>query len=254
MIWEAAKAGVSRVHIVLSEFKSDILENSLTSVSRFADTVRPDLPRIAIDPNENPIGIYIHIQETAGGVGDAIATAMHDISGYFLVLLGDNILMNRHNSPELSGADFGSEASLELVRKFEENGIPCAGLLPVSDDDLGKYGVVSLDGGLVKEIIEKPKKGAAPSNLILCGRYLLPPRTGEILSELPKEKYGEMQSIEMLNQIIINEGLESVNLDDYVMYDSGDPISWLKSQVDHALNRDDLKEEFESWLNRRIEK
>ena len=47
--------------------------------------------------------------------------------------------------------------------------------------DPENYGVVSMDGQLVKEIVEKPSRENAPSNLVLCGRYLFTADTADLL-------------------------------------------------------------------------
>ena len=36
------------------------------------------------------------------------------------------------------------------------------------------------------------------------------------------------------------------------MYDSGDPVSWLKSQIDHALRREDVGEDISKWIEDRM--
>ncbi len=70
----------------------------------------------------------------------------------------------------------------------------------------------------------------------------------------PESKYGELQSIVIFKHLIDNGGLEAIKLEGYELYDSGDPVTWLKSQVDHAIRRDDIGEEFLRWLKNRVEK
>ena len=41
-------------------------------------------------------------------------------------------------------------------------------------------------------------------------------------------------------------------MNEFILYDSGDPLNWLKSQVDHALRREDLNQDFTDWINERI--
>ena len=101
-------------------------------------------------------------------------------------------------------------------------------------------------------IVEKPSVEEAPSKYVLCGRYLLPENTGDILELFPKSEFGELQSIYFLNYLIGKNGLNSVKLDDWRMYDSGDPLTWLKSQIDYALSRSDISENLERWISERI--
>ena len=87
----------------------------------------------------------------------------------------------------------------------------------------------------------------------MCGRYLLPENTAEILDLYPEGEHGELQSIALLRHLIENGGLEAVKLGGYELYDSGDPVTWLKSQVDHALRRVDIGDDFGVWLSKRLE-
>ena len=61
-----------------------------------------------------------------------------------------------------------------------------------------------------------------------------------------------MQSIYVLNYLIENVGINAVNLEQMRMYDSGDPMSWLKSQIDHGLRREDTSSELYEWLIDRL--
>ena len=112
--------------------------------------------------------------------------------------------------------------------------------------------MVGLNGDLITKILEKPVIGKAPSNHVLCGRYILLGDTRDLLNLYPEKKYGELQSIAILKHHIDNSGLFGIKLDEYDLYDSGDPLSWIKSQIDHALKRDDLKNEIKDWVRKLI--
>ena len=255
LIWESCKAGVERIHIVISPQKRNTVSNIFVNRHNYLNnSIRPDLPRMALNPLPEGVEVIFHEQKSPGGVGDAILVAAKKISGPFLVLLGDNLLIEEHVGPEKSGPENSSNSSKKLVDYFENTGRACAGILKVPDDQVNKYGIVRLEGDLIKEIIEKPEIGNAPSNFILCGRYVLPENSEELLNLYPSSKFGELQSIVMFGHIIDNGEFGSVDLSDYVLYDSGDPINWLKSQIDHALRRPDLNEDFRVWLTERIRK
>jgi UTP-glucose-1-phosphate uridylyltransferase len=80
----------------------------------------------------------------------------------------------------------------------------------------------------------------------------MPENTREILEHYPVSEFGEMQSIQLLNHLVNNEGLQAVKLDQMKMYDSGDSLAWLKSQIDHGLERSDIGPNLEDWIRRRI--
>ena len=100
-----------------------------------------------------------------------------------------------------------------------------------------------MEGNLVKKIVEKPNREDAPSNLVLCGRYVFTEDTKDLLSMYSFEEYGELQSIAVQKHWMENNGLVGVELKGFEWYDSGAPLPWLKSQIDYALRREDLQDE-----------
>ena len=242
---EAVAAGAKRIHIITSPKKD--LSQLLKDNSWLHDT-RPDLSAELLSPF-NDIEVLVHVQEVPKGFGDALSCALHAIDGPFMVLLGDNILLDSFNS---TSNYIPSTASKKLVEAYLRTGLPCVGLAAVNDPE--NYGVVSMDGELVKDIIEKPVREDAPSNLVLCGRYVFTSDTSKLLSLYDYEQYGELQSIAIQQHWMQNEGLVGVELKGFQWYDSGAPLPWLKGQIDYALRRGDMNDELRSWLNERLQR
>ena len=167
LIWEAAKAGVKRVHLVLSKRKIEVLRPFLSEGSVHDVDVRPDLPEHALRLGVPGIKIETHLQSNARGVADAVKQALSDIEGPFLVILGDMLILREHLPPNASGPRTGSTASKELVEKYKQNGLPCIGLFPVGSSEVVNYGIANLEEGRVVDIIEKPSESDATSNLAL---------------------------------------------------------------------------------------
>ena len=242
---EAVAAGAKRIHIITSPKKD--LSQLLKDNSWLHDT-RPDLSAELLSPF-NDIEVLVHVQEVPKGFGDALSCALHAIDGPFMVLLGDNILLDSFNS---TSNYVPSSATKKLVEAYLRTGLPCVGLAAVNDPE--NYGVVSMDGELVKDIIEKPVREDAPSNLVLCGRYVFTSDTSKLLSLYDYEQYGELQSIAIQQHWMQNEGLVGVELKGFQWYDSGAPLPWLKGQIDYALRREDMNDELRSWLNERLQR
>ena len=242
---EAVAAGAKRIHIITSPKKD--LSQLLKDNSWLHDT-RPDLSAELLSPF-NDIEVLVHVQEVPKGFGDALSCALHAIDGPFMVLLGDNILLDSFNS---TSNYIPSSATKKLVEAHLRTGLPCVGLAAVNDPE--NYGVVSMDGELVKDIIEKPVREDAPSNLVLCGRYVFTSDTSKLLSLYDYEQYGELQSIAIQQHWMQNEGLVGVELKGFQWYDSGAPLPWLKGQIDYALRRGDMNDELRSWLNERLQR
>jgi UTP--glucose-1-phosphate uridylyltransferase len=242
---EAVEAGAKRLHIITSPSKDF---TSLLNDNSWASAKRPDISKELLFPFAE-VEVLVHVQETPRGFGDALSCALGSINGPFMVLLGDNILLDSYSSV----SDYtASNASKILVEAYEKTSLPCVGLAAVGDPE--NYGVVSMDGHLVKEIVEKPSRENAPSNLVLCGRYLFTADTADLLSKYNFEEYGELQSIALQKHWMGNEGLVGVELEGFQWYDSGAPLPWLKSQIDYALRREDMSDEIRDWLKDRLQR
>ena len=242
---EAVEAGATRLHIISSPRKD---MKALLGDHAWLQDKRPDLDPQLLSPFAD-VEVFVHIQHEPLGLGNAIECALDEIDGPFLVLLGDNILLDQHTSPN---AFSPSKASKILVENFGKNGLPCVGLLAVQPEEVSNYGVVRQEGARILEICEKPLPENAPSNLVMCGRYLFTSDTKELLQHYDVEAYGELQSIAIQQHWMKNDGLIGVELTNFQWYDSGKPLPWLQAQVDHALRRKDLSTSFRAWLQERL--
>jgi len=242
---EAVEAGAKRLHIITSPSKD--LSNLLKDNSWLHEK-RPDISKEILSPFID-VEVLVHVQHIPRGFGDALSCALHAINGPFMVLLGDNILLDTFTDATNYSP---SNASKILVEAYQQNSLPCVGLAAVEDPE--NYGVVSMDGDLVKEIIEKPNRESAPSNLVLCGRYIFTAETKSLLEKYSFEEYGELQSIAVQKHWMDNEGLVGIELKGFQWYDSGAPLPWLKSQIDYALRRNDMSNELRQWLEDRLQR
>ncbi len=242
---EAVAAGATRLHIIISPTK-DI--SGLLNDNFEMSLLRPDIDKSLLAPFAD-VEVHVHHQLDPRGLGDAISCALHAIQGPFLVLLGDNLLLDSHSS--LSNY-IPSIASRKLVNEFERSGLPCVGLAKVEDPE--NYGVVEMSENKVVNIVEKPTRNNAPSDLVLCGRYLFTSDTASLLDKYDFETHGELQSIAIQQHWMNNKGLLGVELQGFQWYDSGAPLPWLKGQIDHALRREDIAENLREWLINRLQR
>ena len=242
---EAVEAGAKRIHIITSPSKDF---SNIAGDNSWASEKRADIAKEILSPFCD-VDVFVHVQHLARGFGDALSCALHSINGPFMVLLGDNILLDTFSGTKNYTA---SNASKRLVEEYEKTSLPCVGLSAVEDPE--NYGVVAMSGNLVKQIVEKPNRELAPSNLVLCGRYVFTEDTKDLLSKYSFEEYGELQSIAVQKHWMENNGLVGVELDGFQWYDSGSPIPWLKSQIDYALRREDLQGSIREWLEDRLQR
>jgi UTP--glucose-1-phosphate uridylyltransferase len=96
-------------------------------------------------------------------------------------------------------------------------------------------------------MVEKPRPEAAPSNLAIIGRYLLPPEIFEILEETASDVGGEIQLTNALKTLLSRRPIDGY-LFEGKRYDAGDKLGFLKATVEFALKREDLGGPFKQYL------
>ena len=130
----------------------------------------------------------------------------------------------------------------------------------VEDAEFDRYGVVNgqqVKDGVIKmtNIVEKPGKTNAPSDLASVSSYLLP---GEIFGylEKAKEKFngrGEF-TIQPIMQEMIDDGFDfyGVEITNGTYYDTGDKLEYLKTVIDFGLRDPNFGEDLRAHLTNRL--
>ena len=169
-------------------------------------------------------------QKEQKGLGHAVLCAEHAVmhEDAFAILLGDDLF-------------FSSEPIIkQLIDTTKRTLLPAIGVVPVSKDDLHKYGVISiketLHDGLfsVSSLIEKPSADQAPSNYAVVGRYVLTPDIFEFLHSIAPDSSGEIQLTDALNLLAKEKGLIAVPLKGQ-RFDIGDQVEYILANVHFAL-------------------
>ena len=129
------------------------------------------------------------------GLGHAILTGETLIGNEaFGVVLADDLCVGESNSVLAQ--------MMEIYNKYQCN---IVAVEEVPESEVHKYGVIEgavLDNKntlLISDMVEKPKREEAPSNLAIIGRYILTPDIFDILRNTPIGKGGELQITDALN-------------------------------------------------------
>ncbi len=127
------------------------------------------------------------------GLGHAILTGETLIGDEaFAVVLADDLCVGDPD-PVLT-------QMLEIYKRYQCSVIA---IEEVDPDEVHRYGVIAgteLEEGCyrVSDMVEKPAKEDAPSNLAIIGRYILTPDIFDILRNTPTGKNGELQITDAL--------------------------------------------------------
>jgi len=184
---------------------------------------------------------YIRQKEPLG-LGHAILCAKKHIGNEaFAVLLGDDLIVDK------------TAAIAQLLPIFKEKGSKSIiGLERVPQEQTHKYGIISgkeVGKGLFKidSIIEKPEKGTEPSNIAVIGRYIFTPEIFDYLEKTKKGYGGEIQLTDAI-QLMAKDDIVYGKLIEGRRYDLGDKISWLRANVEIAMERSDLAPQVREWI------
>lgn len=134
-------------------------------------------------------------QREMRGLGDAILNGRRLIGDEaFGVVLSDDLCV----------ADFGGDGVLaQMVKLYKQFRCSIVAIQEVPEDDIHKFGVIAgeaIKDGIyqVTDMVEKPAKEDAPTNLAIIGRYILTPDIFEIIEKTPPGKNGEVQLTDAL--------------------------------------------------------
>ncbi|MDO9308154.1 MAG: sugar phosphate nucleotidyltransferase, partial [Deltaproteobacteria bacterium] len=100
-------------------------------------------------------------------------------------------------------------------------------------------------------MVEKPSREEAPSDMAIIGRYILTPRIFDILENQEPGKGGEIQLTDAILKLSREENIYGC-LFEGLRHDCGDKLGFLKATVDMALKRDEFREAFEAYLRQRL--
>ncbi|MGB9911478.1 MAG: UTP--glucose-1-phosphate uridylyltransferase [Microgenomates group bacterium] len=130
------------------------------------------------------------------------------------------------------------------------------GVQEVSWEEIHKYGSIKYrkKGKVpyqVHSILEKMPKEKAPSNMAQFGRFILTWKVIEVLKKQKLGKGGELWLADALNtlakkEVVIAQPIKGTWLT------TGDPLSWLKTNIEFALEREEIKEELMAFLRQKI--
>ena len=182
---------------------------------------------------------YIRQKEPLG-LGDAILKAEKHVGNEpFAVLLGDDIIVNKKS------------AMAQLIECYESVDSSVIGLEEVPLEMVSKYGIVEVehqgDLFLVKNLVEKPEKEKAPSNLAVIGRYVLTPEIFDCIKEVNPGYNGEIQLTDALKLFLERQKVYAKRIEGK-RYDIGDKLSYVKAVIDFSLEREDLKRDSRRYL------
>lgn len=135
------------------------------------------------DGKDFRVNIDYVTQEELSGTANAIEYGKNFVDDNFLVLNGDIILDKELISDIISDYSKHSPDTLMVLTEVE---------------DPSHFGAVEIENNLIKNIVEKPKKDEAPSNLVNTGIYIFNKDIFNKIAKTDKSSRGEYEITDSL--------------------------------------------------------
>ncbi|MGE0133461.1 MAG: UTP--glucose-1-phosphate uridylyltransferase [Blastocatellales bacterium] len=145
----------------------------------------------------------------------------------------------------------------QLVETHNRTNALVAGTQEVPWDDVVRYGIVEFKEGSneeMKDVIEKPPREEAKSNLAMFGRFLLSTDVIRILSEIPLGKSNELWLTDAVREYIRRGGrVVAQPVTDGEWLTIGDPVNYLKTMIEYALDDAEMRAALEPRIRRLLD-
>lgn len=188
--------------------------------------------------------IHFIWQKELLGLGDAVMHAKKHVGNKpFAVMLGDTIIQT----------DDGKPLTKKLSNIYDQFQEPVFALQEIEHSLVSRYGVFSGveiedDVYVARGFVEKPKPDKAPSNLVMAGRYIFTPDIFDYLKDTQPGLHGEVQLTDAMIAMLKHHKMYGFKFNGK-RYDIGNKLDFIKTNVELALKRPDMKEELKQWLN-----
>jgi UTP--glucose-1-phosphate uridylyltransferase len=242
---EALASGLNDIIIVTGKGKNAIEDHFDVSVELEAFLEKRGKLDVLTEIRQisNLINVSYVRQGEPLGLGHAVLVTRTLVGNEpFAVVLGDDVI------------DATPPALRQMIDVFEEMGGPVLAIEEVPRESVSSYGIIDAEEvrpGVyrIRDMIEKPPRDEAPSNLAIIGRYILTPDIFPELEQTAREKdrTGEIQLTNGLRRLLKKREIYGCRIDG-VRHDTGNKLGFLKAVVYFALRRADLAEPFKEYL------
>ncbi|OYQ88375.1 UTP--glucose-1-phosphate uridylyltransferase [Wohlfahrtiimonas chitiniclastica] len=246
---EAVKAGITEIILVTHSSKASIenyfdrnfeLETTLTQKKKF------DLLSEITNIVPSHVSIVAVRQPQPLGLGHAVLCAKSVIGDDdFVVLLPDVLIKNSEAMHDLT----------LMIERFDATNHAQIMVEAVPKHLVDQYGIVDVEQTpeegqsiVMRGIVEKPAIEAAPSNLSVVGRYVLPARIMALLEQTPKGAGNEIQLTDAIAMLQKEAPIEAYRMQGQT-FDCGSKLGYLKAVLHYGVDHPTLGADFKAMID-----
>lgn len=248
IVEEAIQSGIEDIIIVTGKTKRSIedhFDNAFELEQNLLEKKKYELLE-KVQASSKMVDIHYIRQKEPRGLGHAVWCARKFIGDEpFAVLLGDDIV--QAEKPCLR----------QLMDEYDKTLSSVIGVQTVPEDETHRYGIIDpleQEGRRyqVRNFVEKPAAGTAPSNLAIMGRYVLTP---EIFMFLEQQNVGAGGEIQLTDAIQNLNEIQRVFAYDFEgkRYDVGEKLGFVQTTIEMALQHPELRDDMVPMMQRILE-
>ncbi|KAB2900611.1 MAG: UTP--glucose-1-phosphate uridylyltransferase GalU [Dokdonella sp.] len=231
---EAVDAGADTLVFVTNRYKhaiADYFDKAYELESKLAQSGKAELLAMVQGTLPRHVRCVFVTQPEALGLGHAVLCAKPVVGDEpFGVVLPDDLIWN--------GTGAGALRQMAQL-SARENGAGVIAVEEVAREQTDKYGIVdatplSERAAKIKLVVEKPKPAAAPSNLAIVGRYVLPGRIFELLESTKPGAGGEIQLTDAIEALLGERSVLAYRFEG-TRFDCGNKLGLVKATLAMAL-------------------
>ncbi|HAV3158760.1 UTP--glucose-1-phosphate uridylyltransferase GalU [Acinetobacter baumannii] len=248
VVREAVEAGIEQIILVTHSSKASIenyfdrnfeLETTLEQKKKF------DLLAEITQIVPEHVSVISVRQSQPLGLGHAVLCAKSVVGeDDFAVLLPDVLVKDGSGQNDLS----------RMISRYNSSQAAQIMVEAVPDHLVDQYGIVDVkhspnvgESIAMQGIVEKPAVGAAPSNLSVVGRYVLPAKIMQLLENTPKGAGNEIQLTDAIAMLQDTDTVEAYRMQGQT-FDCGSKLGYLKAVLHYGLEHPKLGMEFKQLI------
>ncbi len=245
---EAREAGIEQMIFVTGRGKSALIDHFDVASDLIAALEGKDWALDILAPTRLEPGNLVAVrQQVPLGLGHAIWCARAIVGDEpFAIFLPDELMI---------GASAGAGGCMkQMVDAYAQTGGNLISVLEVPREEVSSYGVIAPGArkGRLTEVtglVEKPAVDAAPSNLIISGRYILQPEVMRVLEGQEKGAGGEIQLTDAMARMIGSQPFHALTFDGR-RFDCGSKVGFVEATLALALEREDMADDVRAMAKR----
>ena len=246
VVEELAEAEIEQIILVTSCYKKaveDHFDHNFELESRLKNSGKAKQLEEVQKISDMAEFVYVR-QKEMNGTGGAMLTAKNIVGNEpFVLMFGDDFMVATPSR---------TKQLIEAYQKHES--IILGGIHSVNPEDTTRYAFakgeeVGNHTIRIETLIEKPGIENKPSDLAIVSGFVFPPEIFESLENCQIESGRELGYTDGVNKLMKQgQSAYAVEIQNARYYDCGNVTEYLKTNVELALQRDDIKSDFEKFI------